>query len=63
MKRPNNFQDGSYPIDTVFMSVQNANHNIHFYGNVNERQEILFLKLWTNKNLTPKEAFHEASGI
>ena len=39
MKRPINFQDGSYPIDTVFMSVRNANCNIHFYGNVNERRD------------------------
>nr|UDP58619.1 RNA polymerase alpha subunit [Mahurea exstipulata] len=61
LKLPNNFQDGSYPIDAVFMPVRNANHSVHSYGNGNERQEILFLEIWTNGSLTPKEALHEAS--
>nr|YP_009916772.1 RNA polymerase alpha subunit [Primula pulchella]ASM91904.1 RNA polymerase alpha subunit [Primula pulchella] len=56
-----NFQDGSYPIDAVFMPVRNANHSIHSYGNGNEKQEILFIEIWTNGSLTPKEALHEAS--
>nr|YP_009705083.1 RNA polymerase alpha subunit [Morina longifolia]YP_010586891.1 RNA polymerase alpha subunit [Morina chinensis]QFQ34291.1 RNA polymerase alpha subunit [Morina longifolia]UFR81932.1 RNA polymerase alpha subunit [Morina chlorantha]UZZ44976.1 RNA polymerase alpha subunit [Morina chinensis] len=61
IKTPNHFQDGSYPIDAVFMPVRNANHSIHSYGNGNEKQEILFLEIWTNGSLTPKEALHEAS--
>ncbi|KAF6144910.1 hypothetical protein GIB67_003982 [Kingdonia uniflora] len=61
MKTPNNAQDGSYPIDAVFMPVRNANHSIHSYGNGNEKQEILFLEIWTNGSLTPKEALREAS--
>nr|ANS11049.1 RNA polymerase alpha subunit [Euphronia guianensis] len=61
IKPPNNFQDGSYPIDAVFMPVRNANHSVHSYGNGNEKQEILFLEIWTNGSLTPKEALHEAS--
>nr|YP_010567585.1 RNA polymerase alpha subunit [Adromischus maculatus]UZC53531.1 RNA polymerase alpha subunit [Adromischus maculatus] len=61
IKTPNNLQDGSYPIDAVFMPVRNANHSIHSYGNENEKQEILFLEIWTNGSLTPKEALHEAS--
>nr|AKR80977.1 RNA polymerase alpha subunit [Stichoneuron caudatum] len=63
IKPPNNShsQDGSYPIDAVFMPVRNANHSIHFYGNGNEKQEILFLEIWTNGSLTPKEALYEAS--
>nr|YP_009562680.1 DNA-directed RNA polymerase alpha subunit [Halesia diptera]QAV58121.1 DNA-directed RNA polymerase alpha subunit [Halesia diptera] len=61
IKSTNNFQDGSYPIDAVFMPVRNANHSIHSYGNGNEKQEILFLEIWTNGSLTPKEALHEAS--
>nr|AWI73293.1 RNA polymerase alpha subunit [Willughbeia edulis] len=61
IKTPQNFQDGSYPIDAVFMPVRNANHSIHSYGNGNEKQEILFLEIWTNGSLTPKEALHEAS--
>nr|YP_009893878.1 RNA polymerase alpha subunit [Cleomella lutea]AMC32264.1 RNA polymerase alpha subunit [Cleomella serrulata]QKK40251.1 RNA polymerase alpha subunit [Cleomella lutea] len=61
LKMPNNFKDGSYPIDAVFMPVQNVNHSIHSYGTGNETQEILFLEIWTNGSLTPKEALHEAS--
>nr|YP_009488210.1 RNA polymerase alpha subunit [Papaver rhoeas]AWD30613.1 RNA polymerase alpha subunit [Papaver rhoeas]UTA98124.1 RNA polymerase alpha subunit [Papaver rhoeas] len=61
MKTPNNAQDGSFTIDSVFMPVRNANHSIHSYGNGNEKQEILFLEIWTNGSLTPKEALHEAS--
>nr|AHA12712.1 RNA polymerase alpha subunit [Orchidantha fimbriata]AYP34387.1 RNA polymerase alpha subunit [Orchidantha fimbriata]AYP34457.1 RNA polymerase alpha subunit [Orchidantha maxillarioides] len=54
-----NSQDGSYPIDAVSMPVQNANYSIYSYGN--EKQEILFLEIWTNGSLTPKEALYEAS--
>nr|UDN40915.1 RNA polymerase alpha subunit [Myrsine aquilonia]UDN41083.1 RNA polymerase alpha subunit [Myrsine divaricata]UDN41168.1 RNA polymerase alpha subunit [Myrsine nummularia] len=61
IKSSNNFQDKSYPINAVFMPVRNANHSIHSYGNGNEKQEILFLEIWTNGSLTPKEALHEAS--
>ncbi|CAL0319844.1 unnamed protein product [Lupinus luteus] len=43
------------------MSVRNANHGIHSYMNGNEKQEILFLEIWTNGSLTPKEALFEAS--
>jgi DNA-directed RNA polymerase subunit alpha len=61
IKTPNNFQDGSYPIDALFMPVRNVNHSIHSYGNGNEKQEILFIEIWTNGSLTPKEALYEAS--
>ncbi|AEJ82588.1 DNA-directed RNA polymerase subunit alpha-like [Ricinus communis] len=61
IKPTNNFHEGSYPIDAVFMPVRNANHSVHSYGNGNEKQEILFLEIWTNGSLTPKEALHEAS--
>nr|QJQ75272.1 RNA polymerase alpha subunit [Glycyrrhiza astragalina]QJQ75348.1 RNA polymerase alpha subunit [Glycyrrhiza astragalina]QJQ75401.1 RNA polymerase alpha subunit [Glycyrrhiza astragalina]QJQ75477.1 RNA polymerase alpha subunit [Glycyrrhiza astragalina] len=61
IKTLNNIQDGSYPIDAVFMPVRNANHSIHSYVNGNEKQEILFLEIWTNGSLTPKEALYEAS--
>lgn len=61
IKTPNNFQNGSYPIDAIFMPVRNANHSIHSYVNGNEKQEILFLEIWTNGSLTPKEALYEAS--
>ena len=60
-KPANNFQEGSYPIDAVFIPVRNVNHSVHSYGNGTEKQEILFLEIWTNGSLTPKEALHEAS--
>nr|YP_010006408.1 RNA polymerase alpha subunit [Dilkea retusa]QNR05083.1 RNA polymerase alpha subunit [Dilkea retusa] len=61
IKPTQNFQDGSFSLDAVFMPVRNANHSVHSYGNGNEKQEILFLEIWTNGSLTPKEALHEAS--
>nr|UDZ61080.1 RNA polymerase alpha subunit [Hydrocleys nymphoides]UDZ61081.1 RNA polymerase alpha subunit [Hydrocleys nymphoides] len=61
IKSTNHSQDGSYPIDAVSMPVRNANHSIFSYGNGNEKQEILFLEIWTNGSLTPKEALYEAS--
>uniref|UniRef100_UPI0030E175CA RNA polymerase alpha subunit n=1 Tax=Hedysarum lehmannianum TaxID=1402432 RepID=UPI0030E175CA len=61
IKTLNNIQDGSYTIDAVFMPVRNANHSIHSYVNGNEKQEILFLEIWTNGSFTPKEALYEAS--
>nr|YP_010978770.1 RNA polymerase alpha subunit [Calanthe angustifolia]WOC81893.1 RNA polymerase alpha subunit [Calanthe angustifolia] len=61
MKSTNDSHAGSYPIDIVSMPVRNANHSIHSYGNGDEKQEILFLEIWTNGSLTPKEALYEAS--
>nr|QVX30863.1 RNA polymerase alpha subunit [Lonchocarpus utilis] len=61
IKTLKNSQDGSYPIDAVFMPVRNVNHSIHSYVNGNEKQEILFIEIWTNGSLTPKEALCEAS--
>nr|QXM16243.1 RNA polymerase alpha subunit [Hedysarum polybotrys] len=61
IKTLNNIQDGSYTIDAVFMPVRNVNHSIHSYVNGTEKQEILFLEIWTNGSLTPKEALYEAS--
>nr|QXO05785.1 RNA polymerase alpha subunit [Zeuxine nervosa] len=61
LKSTKNSHDGSYPIDIVSMPVRNVNHSIHSYGNGNEKKEILFLEIWTNGSLTPKEALYEAS--
>ncbi|KAL2905050.1 DNA-directed RNA polymerase subunit alpha [Bienertia sinuspersici] len=58
---PNNSQDRNYTIHALFMPVRNVNHSIHSYANGNEKQEILFLEIWTNGSLTPKEALYEAS--
>uniref|UniRef100_A0A8R7QMZ3 DNA-directed RNA polymerase n=1 Tax=Triticum urartu TaxID=4572 RepID=A0A8R7QMZ3_TRIUA len=54
-----NYQDGSYPIDAVSMPVRNVNYSIFSCGNGNEKHEILFLEIWTNGSLTPKEALYE----
>nr|YP_010280473.1 RNA polymerase alpha subunit [Patrinia monandra]UKG23305.1 RNA polymerase alpha subunit [Patrinia monandra] len=56
-----NWKDGSYPLHALFMPVLNVNHSIHCYGYGNEIEEILFLEIWTNGSLTPKEALYEAS--
>jgi len=61
IKTLKNFQDGSYDIDARFTPVRNINYSIHSYVNGNENKEILFLEIWTNESLTPKEALHEAS--
>nr|WMV00873.1 RNA polymerase alpha subunit [Terniopsis yongtaiensis] len=61
LQLPNNSEDGSYPIDAVFMPVRNTNYSVHSYGNGNKKYEILFLEIWTNGSLTPKEALHQAS--
>uniref|UniRef100_UPI0030FE720D RNA polymerase alpha subunit n=1 Tax=Verhuellia lunaria TaxID=447313 RepID=UPI0030FE720D len=61
IKTSNNYKNGSYPIDAIFMPVRNVNHSVHSYGNENKKQEILFLEIWTNGSLTPKEALYEAS--
>ncbi|CAL5179130.1 unnamed protein product [Lathyrus oleraceus] len=48
IKTLNNIQDGSYTIDAVFMPVRNANHTTLSIVNGNQKQEILFLEIWTN---------------
>nr|YP_009446637.1 RNA polymerase alpha subunit [Adenocalymma aurantiacum]ATY47910.1 RNA polymerase alpha subunit [Adenocalymma aurantiacum] len=58
---PSTRQDRCYPIHALFMPVRNTNHSIHSYKNGKKNQEILFLEIWTNGSLTPKEALHEAS--
>ncbi|KAH0447044.1 hypothetical protein IEQ34_024119 [Dendrobium chrysotoxum] len=50
MKSTKDSHDGSYHLDIVSMPVRNANHSIHSYGN--EKQEILFLEIWTNGSFT-----------
>nr|AIX11063.1 RNA polymerase alpha subunit [Najas filifolia] len=61
IKSTNDSQAGSYPIDAVSIPVRNANYSIYSYGDGNEKQEILFLEIWTNGSLTPKEALYGAS--
>ena len=53
--------DEFFDIDAAFAPVQNVNYSIHSYWDENETQEILFLEIWTNGALDPKEALYEAS--
>nr|QYB22198.1 RNA polymerase alpha subunit [Pilgerodendron uviferum]BBN66853.1 RNA polymerase alpha chain [Pilgerodendron uviferum] len=54
--------DFIFYIDAAFAPVQNVNYSIHSYwSEENEIQEILFLEIWTNGGVTPKEALYEAS--
>nr|QBK34069.1 RNA polymerase alpha subunit [Taxus sp. 'Emei type']QBK35381.1 RNA polymerase alpha subunit [Taxus sp. 'Emei type']QBK35627.1 RNA polymerase alpha subunit [Taxus sp. 'Emei type'] len=63
IQNPENYNslDGIFPIDAAFIPVQNVNYSIHSYWSGNEIQEILFLEIWTNGGLAPKEALYEAS--
>nr|YP_009240141.1 RNA polymerase alpha chain [Sciadopitys verticillata]AMO00760.1 RNA polymerase alpha chain [Sciadopitys verticillata]BAK86737.1 RNA polymerase alpha chain [Sciadopitys verticillata]BAW34560.1 RNA polymerase alpha chain [Sciadopitys verticillata]BCK60729.1 RNA polymerase alpha chain [Sciadopitys verticillata] len=63
IQNPNHFnsKDGIFPIDAIFMPVRNVNFSIHSYWNGNEIQEMLFLEIWTNGGLVPREALYEAS--
>nr|YP_009670456.1 RNA polymerase alpha subunit [Passiflora jatunsachensis]YP_009670487.1 RNA polymerase alpha subunit [Passiflora jatunsachensis]QCX29721.1 RNA polymerase alpha subunit [Passiflora jatunsachensis]QCX29722.1 RNA polymerase alpha subunit [Passiflora jatunsachensis] len=56
-KPTKNFQDGSFSIDAVCMPVRNMNFSIYSLGS---QKDMLFLEIWTNGSLTPKEALHEA---
>nr|YP_010121407.1 RNA polymerase alpha subunit [Isolepis setacea]QRE78404.1 RNA polymerase alpha subunit [Isolepis setacea]ULQ66398.1 RNA polymerase alpha subunit [Isolepis setacea] len=51
----------SYSIDALFMPVRNVNYNIHISKDGENEKEILFLEIWTNGSLTPREALRQAS--
>nr|QUG10470.1 RNA polymerase alpha subunit [Hymenophyllum polyanthos] len=55
------YENGEFPIDAVFMPVQNVNYSVHPFGNDKDIREILFIEIWTNGSLTPNEALSEAS--
>nr|YP_009560155.1 RNA polymerase alpha subunit [Vandenboschia speciosa]AZZ71280.1 RNA polymerase alpha subunit [Vandenboschia speciosa] len=61
IKDSKEYKLGEFPIDAVFMPVQNVNYSVHRVGNEKEISEILFIEIWTNGSLTPSEAFSEAS--
>nr|YP_010892659.1 RNA polymerase alpha subunit [Pleurozia subinflata]URH13476.1 RNA polymerase alpha subunit [Pleurozia subinflata] len=50
-----------FPIDAVFMPIRNANYSVHSFESKTKTKEILFLEIWTDGSLTPKEALYEAS--
>lgn len=50
-----------FPIDAVFMPIRNTNYSVHSFEIQEEIKEILFLEIWTDGSLTPKEALYEAS--
>nr|QWW93220.1 RNA polymerase alpha subunit [Lunularia cruciata] len=55
------FQEGLFPVDAVFMPIRNANYSVHSFESEKKTKEILFLEIWTDGSLTPKEALYEAS--
>nr|YP_009668009.1 RNA polymerase alpha subunit [Jubula hutchinsiae]QCW58784.1 RNA polymerase alpha subunit [Jubula hutchinsiae] len=55
------YQDGIFPIDAVFMPIRNVNYSVHSFESKEKTKEILFLEIWTDGSLTPKEALYEAS--
>ena len=55
------FQEGIFPIDAVFMPIRNVNYSVHSFESKEKTKEILFLEIWTDGSITPKEALYEAS--
>nr|AND48301.1 alpha subunit of RNA polymerase [Eosphagnum rigescens] len=55
------YADGYFSVDAVFTPIRNANYSVHSSENKNETQEILFIEIWTDGSVTPKEALYEAS--
>ncbi|KAG6540202.1 hypothetical protein Mapa_018494 [Marchantia paleacea] len=43
------------------MPIRNANYSVHSFESEKKIKEILFLEVWTDGSLTPKEALYEAS--
>jgi DNA-directed RNA polymerase subunit alpha len=46
--------------EQVFTPIQNANYSVHAFENKNKTQKILFIEIWTNGSVAPKEALYEA---
>jgi DNA-directed RNA polymerase subunit alpha len=55
------YKDGLFAIDAVFMPIRNVNYSVHSFEIRGKMKEILFLEIWTDGSLTPKEALYEAS--
>lgn len=55
------YRDGIFTIDAVFMPIRNVNYSVHSFESGEKTKEILFLEIWTDGSLTPKEALYEAS--
>eukprot|EP00246_Nothoceros_aenigmaticus_P004782 TRINITY_DN1647_c0_g1_i1.p1 TRINITY_DN1647_c0_g1~~TRINITY_DN1647_c0_g1_i1.p1 ORF type:complete len:358 (-),score=18.50 TRINITY_DN1647_c0_g1_i1:405-1478(-) len=62
IQNPVKFGDGNFAVNAIFTPIRNANYSIHsFVEDKKEKQEILFIEVWTNGSLTPEEALREAS--
>nr|WCP19402.1 RNA polymerase alpha subunit [Calypogeia suecica]WCP19489.1 RNA polymerase alpha subunit [Calypogeia suecica] len=55
------YKDSLFAIDAVFMPIRNVNYSVHSFEIKGKMKEILFLEIWTDGSLTPKEALYEAS--
>ncbi|CAM6031810.1 unnamed protein product [Sphagnum compactum] len=61
MENLQKYRDNIFLIDAVFMPIRNVNYSVHSFGLGEKMREILFLEIWTDGSLTPKEALYEAS--
>lgn len=61
MENLQKYRNGLFPVDAVFMPIRNANYSVYSFESEEKVKEILFLEIWTDGSLTPKEALYEAS--
>lgn len=52
--------DRFFQLDTKVSPIKKVNYSIYSFGKRETKQEILFLEIWTNRSLTPKEALSKA---
>nr|QVX31677.1 RNA polymerase alpha subunit [Goniophlebium amoenum] len=57
----NEYKNGEFPVDAVFMPVRNVNYSVHLFGSGEATREISLIEIWTNGSPTPDEAISEAS--
>nr|YP_009732810.1 RNA polymerase alpha subunit [Buxbaumia aphylla]AAW81772.1 RNA polymerase alpha subunit [Buxbaumia aphylla]QHU77152.1 RNA polymerase alpha subunit [Buxbaumia aphylla] len=61
IQNSNKSTNSHFFIDAIFMPIRNANYSVHSFENENKTQEMLFIEIWTNGSITPKDALYEAS--
>nr|YP_009531731.1 alpha subunit of RNA polymerase [Leiosporoceros dussii]AXZ70934.1 alpha subunit of RNA polymerase [Leiosporoceros dussii] len=61
IQNPTEYENGYFAVNAISTPIRNANYSVHSFENEKQKQEILFIEIWTNGSLTPKEALHEAS--
>nr|YP_009863086.1 RNA polymerase alpha subunit [Anthoceros agrestis]QKD76541.1 RNA polymerase alpha subunit [Anthoceros agrestis] len=61
IENPVKYEDGNSAVNAASTPIRNANYSVHSFENEKEKQEILFIEVWTNGSPTFKEALREAS--